>query len=217
MAEGASARHAVGVRQSLGLIPSRNETEKPLSSGIKYIMKTENKSETRKGSNRLRPILALARATACMTLASCVYPYENGQHGLSSVITTYQPGYRTTSLPSGYRTESISGRNYYYHNGSYYQRKSDGYIVIDAPRESRYYPEYNRSRQVVRPEHQTTVTTYQPGHRFNSLPSGYRSENLGGSTYYYHNGAYYQRNSEGYVVTEAPRHSRYYTDYTRYR
>lgn len=164
-----------------------------------------------------RPLLALTGAAFCLSLASCVVPYDDGYHGGSTSITTYQPGYRTTSLPQGYRSETISGRNYYYHNGSYYQRNSDGYVVIDAPRESRYYPEYNRSRQVVRPEGRATVTTYQPGYRLTSLPSGYRSENLGGSTYYYHNGAYYQQNSGGYVVTEAPRQSRYYTEYTRYR
>lgn len=190
---------------------------KPLSNGNKRIMKNENSS--RNIAPALRPILALTGAALCLSLASCVAPYDDGYHGgHSSTTTTYQPGYRTTSLPQGYRSETISGRNYYYHNGAYYQRNSGGYVVIDAPRESRYYSDYSRSRQTVRPDgRSSTVTTYQPGYRLSSLPSGYRSENLGGSTYYYHNGAYYQRNSGGYVVTEAPRQSRYYTEYTRYR
>ena len=36
-------------------------------------MKTENKSETRKGSNRMRPILALARATACSFVSTSFF------------------------------------------------------------------------------------------------------------------------------------------------
>jgi hypothetical protein len=161
-----------------------------------------------------RAVLALTAAALFLPFSSCVVPYGDEYQG---TYTTYQPGYRTTSLPSGYRSETISGLNYYYHNGSYYQRSAGGYVVIAAPRQSRYYSEYSRSRQVSQPRARTTVTTYQPGHRLNSLPRGYRSEKLGGSTYYYHNGSYYQRNASGYVVTQAPRQSRYYSEYTRYR
>lgn len=178
-------------------------------------MKTED--TTHNAASVLRPILALTGAALCLSLASCVAPYGDGYQGSSTTYTSYQPGYRTTSLPQGYRSESISGRNYYYHNGSYYQQNSGGYVVIDAPRQSRYYSDYSRSRQSSRPDGRTTVTTYQPGYRLSSLPGGYRSENLGGSTYYYHNGAYYQRNADGYIVTEAPRQSRYYGEYTTYR
>lgn len=175
-------------------------------------MKTETPTEVRKGTNlpRLLPALAL-----CMSLASCVYPYDDGRYGDPSTITTYQPGYRTTGLPQGYRRETISGRNYYYHDGSYYQLRSGSYVVIDAPPQSRYYAEYNRSRRVVQPERRATSAAYTPGYRLDRLPSGYRSENLGGSTYYYHNGAYYQRHSGGYVVADAPRQSRYYAEYLR--
>lgn len=177
----------------------------------------KNEDTTRNTASALRPFLALTGAALCLSLISCVVPYGNGYQGSSTTYTTYQPGYRTTSLPQGYRSESISGRNYYYHNGHYYERNSGGYVVIDAPRQSRYYSDYSRFRQGDRHDGRTTVTTYRPGYRLSSLPSGYRSENLGGSTYYYHNGAYYQRNAGGYVVTEAPRQSRYYTEYTRYR
>lgn len=177
------------------------------------IMRTENTNRNKASS--LGSVLALTGAALCLSITSCVYPYEDGG---TSQVTYYQPGYRTTNLPSGYLSENISGRDYYYHNGSYYQRNDGGYVVTDAPRQSRYYSDYSRSRQTTtRSDGRTTVTTYQPGYRLNSLPSGYRSENLGGSTYYYHNGAYYQQNSGGYVVTEAPRQSRYYTEYTRYR
>lgn len=186
-----------------------------LSNGNTHIMKTKDTS--RNPASALRPILALTGAALCLSLASCLAPYGDGYQGSTTTYTAYQPGYQTTSLPRGYRSETISGRSYYYHNGAYYQQNSGGYVVIDAPRQSRYYPEYNRSRQVLQPRGGTTLTTYQPGYRLNSLPRGYRSEKIGGSTYYYHNGAYYQRNADGYVVTEAPRQSRYYSEYTTYR
>lgn len=177
------------------------------------IMRTENTNRNK--ASALRSTLALTGAALCLSLTSCVYPYDDGG---PSQVTYYQPGYRTTSLPSGYLSENISGRDYYYHNGSYYQRNAGGYVVIDAPRQSRYYSDYSRSRQTTRSDGRTTtVTTYQPGYRLNTLPSGYRSENLGGSTYYYHNGAYYQRDANGYIVTDAPRQSRYYSEYTRNR
>jgi len=63
----------------------------------------------------------------------------------------------------------------------------------------------------------TTVTTYSPGHRINSLPGGYRTEIIGGSTYYYHNGSYYRSGSGGYVVVDAPGSSHYQREYDRYR
>lgn len=62
----------------------------------------------------------------------------------------------------------------------------------------------------------TSVTTYRPGYTVNSLPSGYRSETIGGTNYYYHNGAYYQRRNNSYAVVQAPRQSRYYNEYTQY-
>ena len=189
-------------------------------------MKTKNNVAPRKGTNRctalaLRPILAVTGAALCLTLVSCVDVYDDGHAGhyggASTSYSTYQPGYSISSLPQGYRSEVISGQNYYYHNGAYYQRNSNGYVVTEAPRSSRYYTDYSRSRQTVQPGSRTTYTTYQPGYTTTSLPQGYRSETISGRNYYYHNGAYYQRGSNGYVVTEAPRQSRYYTEYTRYR
>jgi hypothetical protein len=63
----------------------------------------------------------------------------------------------------------------------------------------------------------TSVTTYRPGYTVQTLPSGYRAEVIAGTNYYYHNGAYFQRRNNNYVVVEAPRSSRYYEEYTRYR
>lgn len=111
-------------------------------------MKTENINLT--AASALRPILTLTGAALCLSLASCVYPSDDGGHHGghvgSTTYTTYQPGYRITSLPQGYRSESISGRDYYYHNGAYYQRNADGYVVTEAPRQSRYYSEYTTHR-----------------------------------------------------------------------
>ncbi len=109
-------------------------------------MKTENPTEARKGTSRSRLLPALAGTALCLSLASCVYPYDDGRYGSTSTITTHQPGYRLDSLPSGYRSENLGGSTYYYHNGAYYQRHSGGYVVAEAPRRSRYYEEYSRSR-----------------------------------------------------------------------
>lgn len=188
-------------------------------------MKIKNNVSAHKGINRctalaLRPMLALTGAVISLTLVSCVDVYDDGRghhDGVSSSYSAYQPGYSITSLPQGYRSETISGRNYYYHNGAYYQRSSNGYVVTEAPRSSRYYSEYSRSHQSTQPGGRTTYTTYQPGYRTSRLPQGYRSETISGRNYYYHNGAYYLKNSTGYEVTEAPRQSRYYSEYSRNR
>ncbi|NQX00535.1 hypothetical protein HQ447_07725 [bacterium] len=61
---------------------------------------------------------------------------------------------------------------------------------------------------------QQRVTTYHAGYEVRSLPPGYRSETIGGTRFYSHNGTYYQPRSGRYVVVEAPRHysDRNYSD-----
>ncbi len=49
------------------------------------------------------------------------------------------------------------------------------------------------------------VTTYSAGYEVRTLPSGYRTEVIGGTRYYNHNGTYYRSRSGRYVVVEAPR------------
>ena len=115
-----------------------------LSNGNKHIMKNED--TTRNIAPALRPFLTLTGAALCLSLASCVAPYGGGYQGSSTTYTSYQPGYRTTSLPRGYRSENLGGSTYYYHNGAYYQRNAGGYVVTEAPRQSRYYTEYTRYR-----------------------------------------------------------------------
>ena len=138
-------------------------------------------------------------------LSSCVAPYDS--YGPTSVTTTYyQPGYRIDSLPGGYRSELITGNNYYYHNGVYYRRHSNGYVVVDAPRTSRYYTEYDRHRGGDR--HRIS-DNYRDQRRDSvrvipSLPAGYRIVNHGGNQYYQSGENYYRRDANGYVVVQSP-------------
>ncbi|GAA5484273.1 DUF6515 family protein [Haloferula sargassicola] len=48
------------------------------------------------------------------------------------------------------------------------------------------------------------ATTYQPGYVINTLPSGYNTVDIGGTTYYRHNNTYYRPRGNRYVVVEAP-------------
>lgn len=159
-------------------------------------------------------ILLVTSGIAIGLLSSCVAPYDSygGGYGSTSVTTsTYQPGYRLSSLPSGYRSEVISGNNYYYHDGAYYRRDSDGYIVVDAPRTSRYYSDYDRRRSSSR-----TTEVYRDqrsGYRdqrgdsvrvITRLPDGYREVTHRGTRYYQAGDQYYQRQNDGYIVVSRP-------------
>lgn len=55
---------------------------------------------------------------------------------------------------------------------------------------------------------QRTVTTYQPGDEVSSLPKGYRTEVVSGSTYYCHGDTYYRHRHGRYVVVQDPRGGR---------
>jgi len=134
-------------------------------------------------------MLLCAAIGAGLGLSSCVTPYE----GYSTTsVTTYRPGYTVRSLPSGYRTEVISGRNYYYHNGAYFERRNNSYVVVEAPRSSRYYGDYSRygrrgGSQVIR-----------------ELPRGYTTVEYRGTPYYRYQDRYYRREGSGYIVVESP-------------
>jgi hypothetical protein len=55
------------------------------------------------------------------------------------------------------------------------------------------------------PYHPTTVTTYHAGYEVRSLPHGYRTERIDGSSYYVHGDTYYQPRGDRYVVVNTPR------------
>lgn len=54
----------------------------------------------------------------------------------------------------------------------------------------------------------TTVTHYRPGYVVDTLPGGYRTEVVGGVSYYRHNDVYYRPQGRRYVVVERPRYDR---------
>lgn len=145
-----------------------------------------------------KTILLGAGFGAGLILTSCVEPYGTSISTNASVAA-YRPGYSVSALPSGYRTESISGADYYYNDGAYYQRRRGNYVVVNAPRSSRYYDEYTRyGRQ--------TVHNHRDGsaHVISELPRGYTKVNYRGEPYYRHENRYYRRQGSGYVLVASP-------------
>jgi acyl-coenzyme A synthetase/AMP-(fatty) acid ligase len=137
-----------------------------------------------------RSLFAIAGLGLCMGLSSCVVPYDT--YGQSDVtVTTYRPGYQVTALPRGYRSEVISGTTYYYYDGHYYRRGSGGYVVVEAPRTSRYYADYGRYQQG---RHQVITR----------LPGGYREVTYRGQRYYQVGDRYYRRQGDGYIIVSRP-------------
>ncbi len=150
-------------------------------------------------------LLTISSLAIGLTMTSCVTPYD--AYG-STTVTTYNPGYRVNSLPSGYRTEIIGGSTYYYNNGAYYRSRRGGYEVVEAPRSSRYYREYDRYRnRDQRPDRdQRSRRDYRRDNVnvITRLPDGYRTVNVRGRTYYLHRGQYYDRRGNGYTVVDRP-------------
>jgi len=149
----------------------------------------------------------LASGLAVGMLSSCAAPAPHGSYGQTSVTTSsYEPGYRINTLPSGYRREVISGNDFYYHDGAYYRPESSGYVVVEAPRSSRYYSDYDRHRSsagfpapnIQRDQRDDRVTV------ITRLPDGYRTVNHGGSRYYQSGDSYYRRHESGYMVVNRP-------------
>lgn len=143
----------------------------------------------------ITPIFSAASLAIGMTLSSCIVPASDGYGGSSTTVTTYQPGRRIDSLPGGYRSETISGTPYYYHDGAYYRRDSGGYVMVEAPRSSRYYSDYHRHPRGTRTDSVRTVTR---------LPDGYRVVTRDGNQYYHAGDQYYRREGGGYVVVSQP-------------
>jgi hypothetical protein len=157
-----------------------------------------------------RAILVASGVAICMGLASCVYPFDD-QAGGGATYTMYQSGYRLQSLPYGYRSETISGNPYYYDNGNYYRRDSSGYVVVEAPRDSRYYDDYRRVRQnreVNSSRNQQIYDRNNPqvrhGEVITRLPSGHRVVTHRGQNYYQVNDRYYIQDRAGYVRVANP-------------
>lgn len=143
----------------------------------------------------MKTILLKVGLAAGLVLTSCVVPYDSN----TTSVKAYSPGYTVTNLPSGYRTESISGSDYYYHKGAYYQRRSNNYVVVNAPSSSRYYGEYTRYGN-------QTVHNHSDGssHVISELPRGYTTVDYRGEPYYRYQNSYYRRQGSGYVSVTSP-------------
>lgn len=176
------------------------------------ITNSKVKSPTaKKFYQKFKPVWIISSVAVGLGLSSCVDPAYNAYGGGSNYHST---GYQINSLPSGYRTENISGRTYYYHDGHYYQPSSSGYAVVSAPRTSRYYDDYTRTRRIYSSDRNTSRTTSayttRDGQRYTSteivrrLPSGYREINHRGNTYYRSGDRYYQQQQDGYVIVQSP-------------
>lgn len=188
------------------------KTDNLMSHNIQQIRNMENQSlsyDHAKSRFLPRALFAVAGVALCMGATSCITPYD--AHGGGSVaISSYSPGYRVTSLPGGYRRESIAGSTYYYHNGHYYRQGSGGYVVVEAPRRSRYYDDYSRYQRSDRSDWGDRRTSsrrdsrYDRGRVVNRLPRDYREVNHRGNTYYMSGEQFYRRQGSGYVVVSSP-------------
>ncbi len=146
-------------------------------------------------------LLAASALTVGLSMTSCVTPYD--AYG-TTTVTTYSSGHRVNSLPRGYRTEIIGGNTYYYNDGNYYRSRSGGYVVVDPPRSSRYFDEYDRHRnhnhrRGNRRDHRNDNVNV-----ITRLPNGYRTVTVRGDTYYQHRDRYYRRHGNGYVTVNSP-------------
>lgn len=180
----------------------------PGATETKHPDQTNSTGVTRQGNRHLlKSFSALTAAFLAVGAASCVAPYDSP--GGAVITSSYRPGYTVTSLPGGYRSEMISGRNYYYHNGSYYRQGSSGYVIVEAPRNSRYRDDYTRRQQPYQPSRNNQSSNRDDprngrGETINRLPEGYRVTNHRGNTYYQAGNQYYRRQGDSYRLTAKP-------------
>ncbi|BCX48177.1 SH3 type 3 domain-containing protein [Haloferula helveola] len=132
-------------------------------------------------------LLALAGSLA---LASCVVPTDGV---VTARTTVYEPGYRVSTLPTGYSSVMVGGDRYYTHNGTYYRRRDNGYVVVESPRH--HHDRYDHHARTHR-DH------YNTGAYVQTLPNGYRTITRNGDTYYHYDDSYFRRRGDGYVVVD---------------
>ena len=160
------------------------------------------------------PFLLTASAAAFLA-TSCVVETYTPPHTVTA--TTYEPGYVVGTLPSGYRTEVISGTRYYYHDNVYYRPQGNRYVVVKSPRpggsgwdgnQRGYDRDWDgRDRDGDGRDRDSRDDHRGHNHRettvIRTLPSGYVVVNRGGQRYYRVNDVYYQSRSGGYVVVDS--------------
>jgi len=170
---------------------------------------TEPQAVAGKSLGFRRPWFVITGMALCMGLTSCVVPYDSNSGG-SVTVSSYSPGYRINSLPGGYRSETILGSTYYYHDGYYYRSGSGGYVVVDAPRSSRYYDDYSRRQRTYQTNRDYRSPSSRDDQRYERreiitrLPDGYREVNHRGQRYYQSGDRYYRRQGESYIIVSSP-------------
>lgn len=118
----------------------------------------------------------------------------------SSTVATYEPGYVVETLPVGYRTRTVSGRQYYLADDVYYTRDTNGYTVVNDPAS----PDYLATNA---PPVRTGVVRNPSGPSsqiIQTLPNGYQTRNYNGRDYYILGTDTYVRGPQGYVITTSP-------------
>lgn len=200
-----------GFRQGEGTGPAKKPQQ--MASGIPPARR-EPKLTTMKTSTIL---LSLAAAGAGVLLTSCADPYYTGATA-TTTVTTHRPGYVVHTLPPGYRTQVISGTQYYSHNNVYYRPQGREYVVVDAPhRQGRDRDRDHRNdrgwdgRPDRGPDRDRYDRDHDRGGRGNrdvtvirELPRGYKVINRSGQRYYQAGNVYYQSRGDGYIVVRSP-------------
>ncbi len=151
-------------------------------------------------------IASLTLFTAAFSFTGCVDPYYAGGGGVAVTSTTYRPGYSVTTLPSGYRTEVISGTSYYHHGDVYYRPQGRGYVVVESPH--RHHdgnrPGGRDRDRDGRPDRYESHGDYHGERVIRQLPNGYQTVTHRGTRYYRAGDVYYQSRGEGYIIVRSP-------------
>lgn len=126
---------------------------------------------------------------ALLTSCQSTYPdnhstYRGNAH---ANVTTYRTGGSYKTLPPRYKTMDVDGRSYYYSNGSYFQQRGTGYVVVDRPFRSR-----------------RTTTNYKYGQRYDRVPGRSQRVRYGNREYYHSDGHYYRPQGNAYVTVRSP-------------
>lgn len=133
--------------------------------------------------------MASLTLTACVTERVVESAPLDSTTTRSTTVSTFEPGYVTQSLPTGYATRTVSGNQYYVADDVYYSRGPSGYTVVDRP-------------NVVGGASRNPAG---PGPSYvSTLPVGYTTRAYRGQDYYYSNGQYYRQDPRGYLSVDAP-------------
>ncbi len=114
-------------------------------------------------------------------------------------VSTYEPGYTVQTLPRGYTTRTVSGRQYYLADDVYYTQDTNGYTVVTDPASPDYLAANAppiRTGVVRNPSGPSTYLT--------TLPGGYTTRTYNGRDYYVSGTNTYARDSRGYVIVDSP-------------